>query len=234
MIGKLHVIRFDGLVAYDAAWDFQKRLQRRVADNPTEAFLVLLEHEPVITVGRVGDDANFLLDRAEYSRRGIAVRRIERGGDLTYHGPGQLVGYPILHLRENGVGVREYLRALEEVLINAMAGFRITARREDGLTGVWTEKGKIAAIGVSVSRWVSMHGFALNIRQGIAGFETIVPCGISDRAVTSIEDCVGRPPEKKTVLELVENAFCDYFAPVNVDIIERGSDDFESDNIPAG
>lgn len=179
---KLELLR-PGLVEYDEAWARQRELAAAVRADPSRAFLVLLRHPPVVTLGRNADASN-VIDGA-----GIPVRRVDRGGDVTYHGPGQIVGYPILSLRAVRLGVRAYVERLEDALIDALEG--VKAFRRAGQVGVWTERGKIASIGVRVERGVTMHGFALNVSDDPAGFARIHPCGMPGCAMTSVEREIG-------------------------------------------
>ena len=175
-----------GTVPYREAWDLQRGLVAvRQADRGRDT-LLLLEHPPVYTLGKRADRANLIADPSELSRRGIDVVEVDRGGDITYHGPGQLVGYPVFRLA--GVrGVVDYVRALEEVLIRALASYGVGAARSAGYTGVWVADRKVAAIGVRVaSQGVTSHGFALNVTTDLDDFGGIVPCGITDRGVTSL------------------------------------------------
>ncbi|MFA9429290.1 lipoyl(octanoyl) transferase LipB [Egicoccus sp. AB-alg2] len=175
-----------GTVPYPTAWDWQRRLASARADGSLARDLVfLLEHPPVYTLGRRADRSNVLFDDATLRQRGIEVVPVDRGGDVTYHGPGQLVGYPILRL--SGMRVVDYVRALEEILIRALADVGVTGERSTGYTGVWVGDQKVAAIGVRVSSGrVTTHGFALNVHPDLADFTGIVPCGISDRGVCSL------------------------------------------------
>ena len=163
-----------------------------------EEHLLLLEHPHVITLGRNARGANVLAGEAVRAARGVALFHTGRGGDVTYHGPGQLVGYPILDLRPDRCDVRRYVRDLEEALIRTAADFGVTAGRIEGLTGVWVEGGaggraeKLAAIGVRISRWVTSHGFAFNVSTDLSYFDLIVPCGIADHGVTSLARLTGR------------------------------------------
>ena len=180
-----------GRVPYDEALAWQRGLaQDRIAGRLAHDVLLLLEHPPVITLGRSSHAENVLAPDAE----GIAVFEIERGGDVTYHGPGQLVGYPILDLTHHRQDLHWYLRTLEQALIDALAQLGIPAERNPGYTGVWTSAGKrkIASIGVHVKQWVTWHGFALNVTTDLSGFDRIVPCGISGVEMTSIEREGGR------------------------------------------
>ncbi|MFM2431140.1 MAG: hypothetical protein RLZZ511_2353 [Cyanobacteriota bacterium] len=170
--------------AYTTAWDWQKQLVRaRKADPNLPDSLILLEHPPVYTLGQNSDRAflKFDPDQTDYE-----LHQIERGGEVTYHCPGQLVGYPILNLQRHQPDLHWYLRQLEAVIIQVLAHYDLPGERIDGLTGVWVEGRKVAAIGIKVSRWITMHGFALNVCPDLAGFAHIVPCGIGDRPVGSL------------------------------------------------
>lgn len=173
-------------MGYAEAFAFQQeRVAARKRGLIPDQFLVV-EHPHVITMGRNGNDANLLASRDVLERTGIAFHETDRGGDVTYHGPGQVVGYPIFDLREWKRDVVAYVRALEQVLIDALGEFGIEAGRADGMTGVWVDGRKIAAIGVHISRWVTSHGFALNVNTDLSFFQYIVPCGLS-KPVTSME-----------------------------------------------
>jgi lipoate-protein ligase B len=183
-----------GREAYEPALRLQERLVERVKAAPEErAYLVLVEHFPaVITLGRGTRGAPIVASRDRLRAEGIEVHESSRGGDVTYHGPGQVVGYPILRLDLHGRDVHRYLRDLEEVLIRLLARFGVEGRRSEGLTGVWVGGEKVAAIGVAVTRWVSYHGFALNVSTNLSHFDLIVPCGIRGCGVTSLERLLGR------------------------------------------
>lgn len=187
-----------GSVDYVEAWDLQKRLQARLvankrSDNPEtlDHVLLLLEHPPVFTLGKSGDRAHLLATDAELRAEGAEFVQIDRGGDITYHGPGQLVGYPILDLDRYYTDIHRYLRDLEEAIIGVCEHFGVATDRVEGRTGVWVttppgSERKICAMGIRCSRWVTMHGFALNVDTNPQHFEMIVPCGIADRGVTSL------------------------------------------------
>lgn len=178
----------EGLIPYSTAWAWQKALVSDRKDNPNlEDALILLEHPPVYTLGQ-GSDPSFL--KFDPTQDEYELHRIERGGEVTYHCPGQLVGYPILNLNDHQRDLHWYLRQLEEVLIQVLAIYGLEGTRIPGLTGVWVEGQKLAAIGIKVSRWITMHGFALNVCPDLTGFERIVPCGITDKAVGSLEQFV--------------------------------------------
>jgi len=198
-----------GVVEYEEALALQQRLVEdrkagRIGDQ-----LLLLEPPAVITLGvRARSDRSHVIATPEaLSARGVGVFETGRGGDVTYHGPGQLVGYPIIDLRPDRCDVHRYVRDLEEVLIRAVAAFGISATRIPGLTGIWVGDAKLAAIGVRISRWVTSHGFALNVNTQLSDFELIVPCGISDKSVTSMERLLGRSVRMETVEDGVIAAF---------------------------
>lgn len=193
---------------YLAAWSWQQVLVRdRKQDPSLEDVLVLLEHPPVYTLGQ-GADARFLkFDRMQSNDE---VHQVERGGEVTYHCPGQLVGYPILNLHYYQKDLHWYLRQLEEVIIRVLARYSLEGTRISGLTGVWVEGCKLAAIGIKVSRWITMHGFALNVNPDLTGFNQIVPCGIEDKPVGSLEQFVSGVSVEQ-VREDVAIAFAEVF-----------------------
>ena len=211
------LVRWLGRVPYSAALTLQERLvaSRRRGDVPDQ--LLLLEHPPVITLGRGSDPAHLLCSPEELTRRGVELHEAGRGGDVTYHGPGQLVGYPILALPAERRDAHRYLRDLEEVLIRTVATYGIEAGRVEGLTGIWVGDEKLAAIGVRLSTgWITSHGFALNVDPDLAGFDTIVPCGIRERGVTSIAHLSCDRPTTREVASIAAAAFARRFdlAPV--------------------
>jgi lipoyl(octanoyl) transferase len=181
------IVSQPGIVSYKTAWDWQKQLQRSLIDDPQQSDrLLLLQHPSVYTLGQ-GSSDEFVKFPAQHS---YEIHRIERGGEVTYHCPGQLVGYPILNLHHYQTDLHWYLRQLEEVVIQLLALYDLKADRISGLTGVWLADKKIAAIGIKVSRWVTMHGFAINVCNDLSGFQQIVPCGIADRQVGSIQEFI--------------------------------------------
>jgi lipoyl(octanoyl) transferase len=187
-------IRRLGLISYSEGLEVQKALveQRRAGQIPDQ--LLLLEHSPVITLGvkTRSDRSHIVATAQELETEGVEVFETGRGGDVTYHGPGQLVGYPILDLRPDRCDVHRYVRDIEEVMIRTAAAFGVTAGRIEGLTGAWVGTEKLAAIGVRISRWITSHGFAFNVNTTLAHFDLIVPCGITDKGVTSLEKLLGR------------------------------------------
>jgi len=179
-------VRHLGVVPYGDALELQRALaEDRIAGRIPDT-LLLLEHPPVITLGRGWKQSSLPMDADALRRRGIEVFEIERGGDVTYHGPGQLVGYPIIDLQQHKPDLHWYLRQLEATLIAALAAFAIPAERNSGYTGVWTGGRKIASIGIHVKQWVTWHGFALNVTTDLSPFSLIVPCGIPDVVMTSV------------------------------------------------
>ncbi len=186
-----------GLLGYEQAWSFQEdkfaqtvatKVHNRTAECPvaTPNYLIFCQHPHVYTIGKSGKPEHLLLDEDGLEQVGASYHKINRGGDITYHGPGQLVGYPILDLDNFFTDIHIYLRTIEQAIINTCADYGLNAGRIDGLTGVWIEDRKICAIGVRASRWVTMHGFAFNINTDLNYFGNIIPCGIDDKAVTSL------------------------------------------------
>lgn len=197
-----------GRVPYGEAWQLQKELERRRKAGEIPDHLLLLEHPHVLTMGRNGKAQHLLVSRDRLALLGIEYVEIDRGGDITYHGPGQIVGYPILDLREWNRDVVAYVRGIEETVIRALRRFGIESWREPGATGVWTSAGKICAIGVHISRWVTTHGFALNWTTDLKYYHYIVPCGLP-RPVASMEALGARPDRS-----LVHRALAEEFAQV--------------------
>ena len=216
-----------GLVEYGAAWDLQRALAAARRDDRIGDSLILLEHPHVYTLGRNADEAHVLVDASRLAELGATLFRIDRGGDVTYHGPGQLVGYPILDLRARGADVHRYVREIEEVIIRALSDFGIASERVAGLPGVWVGREKVAAIGVKIARWISGHGFALNVCTDLSYFGHIVPCGLHDRGVTSISRLLGREVTVDEARERVEARFAEVFgrslAPIDdvAGLVER-------------
>ena len=187
-----HIITLTQPVPYPIALAAQAELAARRGRNECPDTLLLLQHPPTITLGRRTDEADLRTPEAALRARGIAVERVDRGGEITAHGPGQAVGYPVLDLRGHGQDLHRYLRDLEEVIIQTLGEYGLNGGRVPGLTGVWVDGRKIAAIGIKVSRWVSTHGWALNVSNDLTAFrQDIVPCGITDRDVTSLAECLG-------------------------------------------
>ena len=227
-----------GIIDYKTAWDYQEKLlQQNVSVKSairndatlagkmdTQNYFLLCEHEPVYTLGKSGDMKNVLMSEAELAANNIQFFKTNRGGDITFHGPQQIVGYPILDLEKFYTDIGKYLRNLEEVIILTIAAYGIKGERSAGETGVWIEPGiegkerKICAIGVRCSRWITMHGFALNVNTDLAYFGNIIPCGIVNKKVTSIEKELGEKVNFDEVKEKVSENFKRVF---NVEFMEE-------------
>ena len=197
---------FLGRMDYQEAWDLQRSIAQARAEDRVGDTLLLLEHPPTYTLGRRSKESGLLLSREAMEAQGARVIDVDRGGEVTFHGPGQLVGYPIINLRAWG-GPLRYVRALEAVLISTLAAFGVRVGRTEGLTGVWAGDSKIAAIGVRISSGVTTHGFALNLATDLSWFRHIVPCGIHDCEVTSLERLLGRAVPMKEVAPVVAERF---------------------------
>jgi lipoyl(octanoyl) transferase len=200
-----------GRTRYAEAWELQKTLWALRAAGRIDDLLLLTEHEHVYTIGKSGDNDHLLASAEELRAGGVDVFDVDRGGDITYHGPGQLVGYPILDLNGYEPDIHKYLHNLEEVIIRALALYGVRAGREEGFTGVWVNGEKIAALGVKVGRWVTMHGFAFNVNADLSKFGRIIPCGIFHKGVTSLDRLVGHTVEMEEVAERIRKSFADVF-----------------------
>ncbi|MHA2609987.1 MAG: lipoyl(octanoyl) transferase LipB [bacterium JZ-2024 1] len=196
---------------FSSVWEMQHSLVEIRAEGKIPDCLLLVEHPPVITLGRRANRKHLLVDSAILQGKGVGIFEIERGGDITYHGPGQLIGYPIVLLPRGIRDVIPFVRGLEEVLIHAVGFFGVEGFRKKGFTGVWTHSGKIAAIGVAVKHNVTFHGFALNVSPSLEHFRWIVPCGIPDCPVTSMEKILGYAPERESVKASVLQGFREVF-----------------------
>jgi len=199
------------LVTYENGMRLQQKLVEMRQQEAIPDQILLLEHPPVITLGRGGDVANLIAPATTLQSEGVRFYETTRGGDITYHGPGQLVGYPIIHLGEGNRDVRKYVTKLEEVLIRTVAHYGITAERADGKRGIWVGNDKIAAIGVRIARWVTSHGFALNVTTNLDHFRLITPCGLHGTGVTSIASQIGRDVALDEVREIVAANFAEVF-----------------------
>jgi lipoyl(octanoyl) transferase len=205
-------VRQLGRMRYQEALDLQRALVEDRKAGRIPDILLLVEHPPVLTVGVRGDGgrSNILASDAALAARGIEIHETGRGGDVTYHGPGQIVGYPIIDLKPDRCDVHRYVRDLEEVLIRAAAESGVTATRVAGLTGVWVGDDKLAAIGVRISRWITSHGFALNVTTDLSDFDLIIPCGIHGRGVTSLSrlgSAAGRPAVEEAIVRHFSGIF---------------------------
>ncbi|MDQ7917372.1 lipoyl(octanoyl) transferase LipB [Mesonia sp. MT50] len=222
---KNHLVQLQelGLRDYKETWDYQQKIFQEVIDSkirnrreatskPTQNTLLLVEHPHVYTLGKSGDLSNLLLTEEQLAAKSATFYKINRGGDITYHGPGQIVGYPILDLENFFTDIHKYLRLLEEMVILTLAEYGLKTERSEGETGVWLDVGtpfarKICALGVRASRWVTMHGFALNVNTNLGYFDHIIPCGIKDKAVTSLHVELGKKEvsEKKVKEKLLKH-----------------------------
>jgi lipoyl(octanoyl) transferase len=201
-----------GLIDYNDAWNLQKSTLELRHNKKLPDIIFLLEHPHTYTLGKVADKKNLIGSEDYLTKNKISVYDIDRGGDITYHGPGQIVGYPIIDLTEWESDTHKYLRALEEVIIRTCAYYGIKGTREPKYTGVWIEDRKIAAIGIKVSRWITMHGFAFNINTDLSLFSGIIPCGISDKEVTSLQKETGRKIDIQEVKSILVKNFKEVFS----------------------
>ena len=217
-------VRRLGVIPYDDALQMQRALVEERKAGRVPDLLLLLQHPPVITVGVKGDGgrSNIVATADRLSELGIAVSETGRGGDVTYHGPGQVVGYPIVDLRPDRCDVHRYVRDLEEVMIRVCADYGVPAGRIAGLTGAWVGGEKIGAIGVRISRWITSHGFAFNVQTDLQHFQLIVPCGIADRGVTSLEKATGRSVSVEGAEDRLASHFSDVFAREVVEAPQEG------------
>tara|TARA_B100001250_G_scaffold2957_1_gene2533 strand:- start:320 stop:970 length:651 start_codon:yes stop_codon:yes gene_type:complete len=202
MSQKINIVDL-GRMDYQSAWDFQKEFHNKVLLGKEADTLFLVEHEPVYTLGKNANNNNLL----KKANSNVKVFNVERGGDITYHGPGQLVGYPILDLHNYQKNISWFMRTLESILIETLSSFGIHANQKEGLTGVWVGDEKIGAQGVRISRWVTMHGFSLNVNTDLSYFESIVPCGIVNCEITSMKQLLGNPQDMDLVKKRTVNAF---------------------------
>ena len=208
---KLNVVKL-GLIDYKVALDLQMKLLKLNQQGKIEEVLLLLEHPPTITIGLNGKDSNVLLNEKTLKDEGLMVFNINRGGDVTYHGPGQVVGYPIMNLKNYGKDLKSYVRRLEDTTINLLKEeFGLEAERKLGFPGVWIGNNKITAIGCTVKRWSTMHGFALNVNTNLDHFKWINPCGFTDKGVTSLEKLMGTSQEIDTIIDYIIKHFSKAF-----------------------
>jgi len=200
-----------GLVGYRKAYHLQRRLLRQRFDGEIRDTILLLEHLPAITIGKSGKLENVLVSQAKLARESISLFFTDRGGDVTYHGPGQLVAYPIIDLRQRGRDIHRYVHDLEEVVIRTLSDFSIEAHRDGSHAGVWVKDEEIAAIGLSVKRWITMHGIALNVNPKLEHFSLINPCGFSNRKATSMARLLSRDIPMEEVMHRLITHFSDVF-----------------------
>lgn len=207
---KLFVVSL-GRTKYADAWELQRRIFTARLEHRIDDVLLLTEHDHVYTLGKAADDNHLLAKNEELSKKGVDVFWIDRGGDITYHGPGQIVGYPIIDLNQHYNDIHRYLRDIEEAIIRTLADYGIAAGREPEFTGVWVKEEKIAAIGVKVSKWVTMHGFALNVNTDLSYFDRIIPCGIFHKGVTTLRQILGTDVTLEDVHQKLMNHFATLF-----------------------
>ena len=221
------VVKDLGVLSYEDSWEHQKTILENIISqkiknrtlkkkNKTDNYLLIVEHKPIFTIGKSGDTSNLLLDTKQLKSKNIEFKKINRGGDITFHGSGQVVGYPILDLDNFFTDIGQYLRTLEEVIISAIGFFGLKGYRINGETGVWVKDKlnsdkKICAFGIKASRWVTMHGFALNVNTDLKYFDYIVPCGISDKGVTSLEETLNKKVTTKMVKQKIYENFARLF-----------------------
>ena len=221
------VVKDLGVLSYEDSWEHQKTIFDNIISqkiknrtlkkkNKTDNYLLIVEHKPIFTIGKSGDTSNLLLDTKQLKSKNIEFKKINRGGDITFHGSGQVVGYPILDLDNFFTDIGQYLRTLEEVIISSIGFFGLKGYRINGETGVWVKDKlnsdkKICAFGIKASRWVTMHGFALNVNTDLKYFDYIVPCGISDKGVTSLEETLNKKVTTKMVKQKIYENFARLF-----------------------
>ena len=210
-----------GLIDYKEAWELQKEIFSQKLDGNSEDFLLLLEHPNTYTLGKTADRLNLKSSEDFLKENHISVYDIDRGGDITYHGPGQIVGYPIIDLNNWFTDAHKYLRALEEVIIKTCAEYDLNCERNPKYTGVWINDKKIAAIGIKISRWITMHGFAFNVNTDLNLFNGIVPCGIQDKEVTSLKNELKIDIDISEVKQKLLNDFVEIFGYTNIVVESR-------------
>ncbi len=218
---KICAVRTLGLIEYRDAYQLQKRLHCKRMRDEIPDILLLLEHPPIVTIGKSGTMNNILVSKEKLSEKGVSLFFSNRGGDATYHGPGQLVGYPIIDLAKRGRDLHRYVRDLEEVLIRTLKDFNIDSGRDENHAGVWTDGEEIAAIGLNVKKWITMHGFALNVNPELEHFDLINPCGFLNRKATSMARVMGH----KSSMEKVNNHLLDHFKNIFRVNLEFSSDE---------
>jgi lipoate-protein ligase B len=196
---------------YREVWELQKSIHEKRVSEKLPNTLLLVEHNPVITMGKSGQQSNVLFPIAFLKEKGVDFYNIERGGDATYHGPGQLVGYPIFNVRDGLAGIKPFINGIEESIIGTLLHFGIRAYKKENMIGVWTDKGKICSIGVAVKRWVSFHGFALNVNTDLSYFDLIIPCGLKNVEMTSMQQILGENVLMNEVKQRIATNFGEIF-----------------------
>lgn len=227
MKNKKIILRDIGKSSFSDAWEYQEDIFKKIIDQKiknrsnenkmeTNNFLIITEHDPVYTIGKSGDISNLLLNDDEMKTQGIEFYKINRGGDITYHGPGQIMGYPIIDLDNFFTDINLYLRKLEEVIINTLKSYNLEGFTIKGETGVWVKDNnglskKVCAFGIRASRWVTMHGFSFNVNPELNYFKNIIPCGITDKGVTSVSELKNRNIEMNEIKQILYKNFAESF-----------------------
>jgi len=201
-----------GRIRYETAWELQRKLHAQRVSGEIPDTLLLLEHEPVFTLGKSGREENVLIPKSLLEQKGIEFFRVERGGDITYHGPGQLVGYPIFILKERLTGIRRFIEKIEQAVIEALDDYGIKAATRPRNVGVWVDNRKIASVGIAVRQWVTFHGFALNVNTDLEYFKMILPCGLKGVAMTSMQKELGKSVPMSGVKAGIRSAFSRVFS----------------------
>lgn len=228
MKNKKIILRDIGKSSFSDAWEYQEDIFKKIIDQKiknrsnenkmeTNNFLIITEHDPVYTIGKSGDISNLLLNDDEMKTQGIEFYKINRGGDITYHGPGQIMGYPIIDLDNFFTDINLYLRKLEEVIINTLKSYDLEGFTIKGETGVWVKDNnglskKVCAFGIRASRWVTMHGFSFNVNPELNYFKNIIPCGITDKGVTSVSELINRNIEMNEIKQILYKNFAESFS----------------------
>ncbi|MGD8979869.1 MAG: lipoyl(octanoyl) transferase LipB [candidate division WOR-3 bacterium] len=196
-----------GIKGYKEVWDLQKEIHEKRVEKKIPDTLILVEHNPVITMGKSGQESNVLYPVEFLKEKGVEFYEIERGGDATFHGPGQLVGYPIFDVKYGLAGIKPFIYGIEDAIIKSLGDHNIEAYKKEKMIGVWTAKGKVCSIGVAVKRWVSFHGFALNVNTDLSYFDLIVPCGLKNVEMTSMQEILGKKVPMEEVKRSVTRNF---------------------------
>ncbi len=210
-----------GVVPYQDAWELQKSIMVQRKAEKTDDVFILLEHPHTYTLGKVAKREHLLFSENELKQKEISTFEIDRGGDITYHGPGQIVGYPIINLKNWYADSHKYLRTLEEVIIKVLEEFGIAAGRNPKYTGVWVDDRKIAAIGIKISSWITMHGFAFNVNTDLSLFNGIIPCGIKEKDVTSLQELTGQLQDIQVIKQNVLRHFMEIFDYTDVESLDN-------------
>jgi len=200
-----------GMEDYKKVWNIQKLIHQKRLEDKISDTLILVEHKPVITIGKGGKDNNILISMKLLKEKGVEFYRIERGGDVTYHGPGQIVGYPIFNIKDGFAGIKPFIFKIEDAVISALDDFKIEGKKKERQIGVWTDNGKICSIGIAVQRWVSFHGFALNVNTDLKYFDLIVPCGLKGIRMTSMGEILKKEVPIDEVKKAIERNFARIF-----------------------